>query len=191
MKLLNGENSLAYKIGAFITSCSIFNRLYGFEGRDARWCGGVANRRCIRFYHPLTKEKKLFILAVPSTITNVQLGYLGTSVWWSQIDAYLSELFGVRLQRSPKAHKFYELKNYLNVTPLDSLDGPLSSCKLVIAQVYNPDSGEQGNQHWVLVTKKLGEDLYSIIDPNYENKVTLSAYQNKFFGYVVVRARGM
>jgi len=99
------------------------------------------------------------------------------SLIWARVNT-----LGVRAERSPN-FSFAGSCQSSNPTPLSDLDGPLSNCKLVIVQVCNPRS--QG-QHWVLVTRRVGYENYTIIDPGYLARSHLSDYSNRFWGMVTV-----
>jgi hypothetical protein len=65
---------------------------------------------------------------------------------------------------------------------LTEIDYDLSNGALIIAQVYNPTTG---NQHFVLVTEKKG-DVYKILDPGcYEGRTDITAYSGNIYKIAV------
>jgi hypothetical protein len=63
--------------------------------------------------------------------------------------------------------------------PLSALDYSLQRCKPVIVQVANPPGSL--NNHWVVVTDKIGNGQYQIVDPGPLNGQTLASYGNTIY----------
>jgi hypothetical protein len=115
-------------------------------------------------------------------------GFDGARVVWSAIDDLTDNTRysfdacqGSGLQYKADK-KTVDLSNSTNVA-LSDLDRFLDNGSLIIAQVYNPSTG---NQHWVLVTNKEGNE-YNILDPGcYSGRTTLSnGYGNNVYKFAV------
>ncbi|MBM4161325.1 MAG: hypothetical protein FJ217_09530 [Ignavibacteria bacterium] len=109
-------------------------------------------------------------------------GYRGESINWNAITKHSKG--EIRLSYSKARFWKDSLRTAVDSTQMSDpgiLDSNLDVCKLVIVQVYNK---ETGNQHWVLVTRKLG-GRYTIVDPGGRNEQFLDAY-GPFWSYLIV-----
>lgn len=106
-------------------------------------------------------------------------GFLYSRVNWWTIPLHSQDKIQIDYHKNPNFGK----SEFANSGAI--LDEYLRKCNLAIVQVHNSSSSGRG-EHWVVVTKKNGND-YSIIDPGYKNRKTLSDYNGLFWNYIVVK----
>lgn len=83
----------------------------------------------------------------------------------------------------PKIDEQLKLNKKYNAS-LTDLNTYLAKCRPVLAKVKNA-----GHWHWVVVTGRTGNE-YTISDPGYRNRTTLSAYNNEIYAIVVYEDKG-
>jgi hypothetical protein len=92
--------------------------------------------------------------------------YDGLKIMWNTIDRESN--YNLNTPAMPVG-KGWDVSD--NPAPLEKLDDALSNGGVGIVQVYNPTTG---HAHWVLVSDKLSNGDYSILDPGgYEGRTTI------------------